>query len=107
MVPRGAAGGPRGAFETGATAVVGLDAAGAATTGAATGAADTYAIELFMLLVLLLLPPPEPLLFSHVPISKLGVLGVTIGGGTIDFFFVASCGLAGWLAIDAHVSFFG
>jgi len=85
--------------------VVGLDAAGVATTGAATGAAGTYAIELFMLLVLL--PPPEPLLFSHVPISKLGVLGVTIGGGTIDFFFVASCGLAGWLAIDAHVSFFG
>ena len=36
-----------------------------------------------------------PFLFSQVPISKLGVLGVTIGGGTIDFFLVANCGLAG------------
>ena len=48
-----------------------------------------------------------PFLFSQVPISKLGVLGVTIGGGTIDFFLVVSCGLAGWLAIDAQVNFLG
>ena len=39
--------------------------------------------------------------------SRLGVRGVTIGGGTIDFFLAASCGLAGWLAMDAHVSFLG
>ena len=56
----------------------------------------------------LLLAGTEVVALTAVVLLVAGVLGVTMGGGTIDFFLVpAGCGLAGWDAIEAHVNFLG